>query len=655
MSLKGPPPGEPPLQTRTAIDSTGFSTETERILHLILANVDDLIAVVDLNGRRLYNSPSYKRILGDPKALRGTDSFGDIHPDDRAMVKRVFDETVRTGIGKRIEYRFLLKDGTVRHIESRGNAITNNTGTSQGIVIVARDITERKRSEKESALLHSAVGQISESVIVTTLDGTIEYVNPAFERISGYGGEEVLGRSTRFLKSGFHDNEYYQHLWATLLRGEVWSGRITNTRKDGALYQVETIISPVRDAAGNVVNYIAAQRDVTREQMIERHLYASQRMESLAQLAGGLAHNFNNIMNVLQGSFTLVKSNTKDPDIQRFIALGEGALKRGANAARKLATFAQKEESQLVPLAIGDVIRGLSDELHRTIEKGIAVTCTVEAGAPLCEGDAEKLLHGMLTICINARDAIIARPAASGTGAIAIAVGMIDGREVHRRFPEASAERYLRISIADDGIGMTEEVRQRIFEPFVSSTEMEKGRGFGLALAYATIKNHRGFIEVDSVVDHGSTFSIFLPAIGVGADQPAPPADGVIRGGSETVLVIEDEEALRLLLEAALVARGYTVMMAEDGSQGFQLFREHQNGIDIVLTDMGLPKQSGRDVFTGIRELDPKAKVIFMSGYLDPTLKSRLYAEGATTFIAKPFLLGDILRKIREVLDGETG
>jgi two-component system cell cycle sensor histidine kinase/response regulator CckA len=634
-----------------AEESGGFSSEIERILHLVLANVEDLIAVVDLKGRRLYNSPSYKNLLSDPRDLRGTDSFGEIHPDDRAMVQRVFEETVSSGIGKRIEYRLTRKNGTVRTIESRGNAILDARGKPEKIVIVSRDITDRKLAEKERSLLYSAVEQIAEAIIVTSVDGTIQYVNPAFERMSGYARAEVYGKNPRILKSGVHSREFYHKLWTTLQRGEIWSGQITNKRKDGTLYEEEVVISPVRDGLGSTVNYFGVLRDVTREKEIQRHLFESQKMDSLAQLAGGMANDFNNVMNVIQGTFIVLEEKIDDSELRRVLSLAEKALQRGVNAAKDLGTFARRDEGKFSRIEIADVIGELRKALYRSIEKGISIESELEDGLPPLEADGEKLFQGMLTLCINARDAILALSDPGREGTITLRVVSVDGREVHRRFPEAIAERYLKVSIADNGIGMTDEVRQKIFEPFSGSEGQQERHGLGLAMTYAIVRSHRGFVEVESERGKGTTFAIYLPALYARAEEPARGAGASVRGGSETILVVEDEEVLRQLLEAILVSRGYRVILAADGDRGLALYRQHRRDIHAVLTDMALPKLSGRELFQKILEIDPAAKVIFTSGYVDPTLKSRLYVEGAGGFIPKPFRPEDVLRTVRAALD----
>jgi PAS domain S-box-containing protein len=279
------------------------TSETERLLHLILANIDDLIALLDLNGRRLYNSPSYEAIFGDRDRRRGTDSFEEVHPGDRDMVRKTFRETVETGIGRRIVYRLLGNDGSIRFIESQGNVILDAGGKPEKVIVVGRDITDRVQAEEERNRLLSVVEQAYEAIVLTDAAGTIQYVNPAFERFTGYTREEAIGKNPRILKSGTQTDEFYREMWTTLLRGDVWSGNIVNKRKDGSKYREEMVISPVRDANGTVVNYAALKRDTTLESQMEDQLRQAQKMESLRELAGGIAHDFNNILNVILGAF----------------------------------------------------------------------------------------------------------------------------------------------------------------------------------------------------------------------------------------------------------------------------------------------------------------------------------------------------------------
>ncbi|HUI11025.1 MAG TPA: PAS domain S-box protein [Bacteroidota bacterium] len=626
------------------------TSETERLLHLILANIDDLIAVLDLEGRRLYNSPSYESIFGPRNKLRGTDSFEEVHPDDRAMVRDIFRDTVRTGVGRRIVYRLVGKDGNVRSIESQGNVIRDAEGKPEKVIVVGRDITDRVRAEEERSRLFSAVEQAHEAIIITDAAGTILFVNPAFEKLTGYTREEALGKNPRFLKSGVQGNEFYREMWATLLRGEVWTGRLINVRKDGSRYQEEMVISPVRDSSGTVVNYAAVKRDTTLESQMAEQLRQAQKMESLRQLAGGISHDFNNILNVILGTFTLMRTKVKgDAAAEKYLKMGENAVQRGSDVGKRLAMFAQADISQHIPLALGGVVRDAAASIGDSIEKTIRVETLIGAELPLVQASQPQLYQSLLTLGLHARDAVVAAhtpDAVIGFGAVTV-----DGRAVHELHPGATARTYVRLTISDNGPVMPEEKRQRIFEPFLKSDPAEGARGLALATVYSVVKSHHGFIDVASEEGRGTTFTIYLPAIHVEAEPSGEGEAEGVAGGTETVLVVEDEEALRVLLEEVLRSRGYTVLSAADGVDGLESYAAHTDEIAAVIADMGLPRQSGFEMFEKIRQLNPRAKVILASGYLSPELKSKLFVAGAKAFIPKPFQTNDVLRKLREILD----
>lgn len=626
------------------------TSETERLLHLILANIDDMIAVLDLNGVRLYNSPSYEAILGARDRLRGTNSFEEVHPGDRELVRNTFRETLETGVGRRIVYRLLGKDGSIRFIESQGNVIRDAEGKPEKVIVVGRDITDRVRTEEERTRLFSVVEQAHEAILITDAGGTIQYANPAFERISGYTRQEVIGQNPRILKSGTQTAEFYREMWATLSRGEVWSGTVVNKRKDGSKYHEEMVISPVRDAGGTVVNYAAVKRDTTLETQMEERLRQAQKMESLRELSAGIAHELNNILNVILGTFTLLRTNLKaDPVADKYLKMGENAVQRGVEVGKRLSMFAQVDSTRHIPIDVAGLLREVEGSLQSSIEKTIRVETLSGPDMPLIQASQPQLYQSLLTLGVNSRDAIVS--ARTSDGLITFQATTVDGRSVHELFHGATARNYVRVTVSDNGSGMEEKKRQRIFEPFVNSEQPEAHRGLGLATVYSIVRGHHGFIDVSSEKGHGTTFSIYLPAIHVEAETPGAPEAGIVPGGTETILVVEDEDVLRLLIEEALRGKGYAVLSAADGVAGFEVYAQHSNDIHAVIADMGLPKQSGYEMFSKIMEINPRARVILSSGYLSPELKSKLFVAGAKEFIPKPFKTSDVLRKLREVLD----
>jgi len=530
--------------------------------------------------------------------------------------------------------------------------LRDGSGIVIGSLAIYADITQRKRAEEDRARLSYAVEQAAESIVITDRDGTILYVNPAFERVTGYTREEALGKNPRLLKSGKHEAAFYEEMWSVLRRGDVWTGHISNKRKDGSLYDEEMVISPVRDHSSNIINYVAVKRDITHELDIERQLLQSQKMESLGQLAGGIAHDFNNVLGVVDGSLTILKSRVPDPEAQRYIEMAEGAISRGADVAQRLLTFSRKEGYELAPLSLSSIVDDLTKVLESTIEKTITFTTQVPPDLPPILGNQGQLYQVLLNLCLNARDAIMDPRTGRSGGTITLAASTIAPDRISEQLKVSSAGQYIELTVTDTGCGMTEEVQRKVFDPFFTTKPPGKGTGLGLAVVYGVVKSHKGFIDVKSEPGKGTSFHLYLPAaLHKPEAQPTKEDEEDPRTGSETILVVEDDLALRSLLTELLRMNGYTVMIAVDGEQAMELYSAHKATIGAVIADLGLPRMSGEDLLKKIIEQNLGARVIIASGYMEPSQKSRLYLAGAKAFIQKPYKGTSLLKALREVLD----
>ncbi len=626
---------------------------SERRFRSLVEAIPDWIWETDAAGRYTYASPKVKDLLGfEPAEVLGKRPRDFMHPPDaNEFGIQMMSFASRGENFSGFQNRHVTKDGRTVVLETSGVPVFDDKGRFRGYRGIDRDVTSRKHGEEERARLKMAVDQAAESIVITETDGRIVYVNPAFETITGYGRSEVLGKTPRILNSGKHDPGYIAAMWGTITRGEVWSGHMTNRRKDGSLYEEEMVISPVRDSSGAVVNFVAVKRDMTHELEMERRLRQSQKMESLGQLAGGIAHDFNNVLGVIQGGLALLKSRVTDPSYMRYIEISESAVNRGADVAKRLLTFSREGQIQLRPLALADVVDELIRVLEHSIEKTVEIVTDIPPDLPIIQGDAGQLYQMLLNLCINARDAILQPEGARKTGRITIAAATLSGEVVRRNFKDAIAPTYIRVSVSDTGSGMTDEVKGRIFEPFFTTKPPGKGTGLGLAVVYGIVKSHFGIIDLETCPGEGTTFHIYLVAYPEGKLVAPEMKSEAIIGGAETILVVEDEEALRNLLTELLQSYGYTVLQAEDGISGLETFTRHRGEIKAVITDMGLPRMSGQDLFTRIRSIDPSARVVLASGYLDPELKSHLFNLGAKAFLQKPYQPADILRLIRGVID----
>ncbi len=565
-----------------------------------------------------------------------------IAPDSLAVVLGHISENYEG----QYEHFLLRKDGSTFPVESHARTMMWRGRTMR--VTVLLDISERKHAEEQLQKLSLAVGQSTASIVITDTKGNIEYVNPKFTQVTGYTLEEAIGKNPRILKSGETSPEEYKRLWEMISSGKAWRGEFHNKKKNGELFWEMASISPVKNKDNVITNFVAVKEDITERKKLEEQVRQAQKMESIGTLAGGIAHDFNNILGIILGHSTLMERFKEDPqNLSRSIQAITNATQRGAGIVKQLLTIARKTEALFENVSVNDIIREIIKLLDETFPKTITISTSLQQDLPLIVADAGQIHQVLLNLCVNARDAMPNR------GTLSISTRIIEGEAVSSRFLKATARQYVQIEIADTGTGMDEATRQRVFEPFFTTKGLGKGTGLGLAVVFGIIGHHGGFIDVRSAPREGTTFAVYLPIPERALEEPRPARKSidVIAGGTETILVIEDEEMLRNLAKAILISKGYQVLTAEDGMLGVEMYRSHQDKIAVILSDIGLPSLSGQDVLKRIREINPKAKVVMASGFFDPNTKSEMYKSGARHFIQKPYLPDEVLQTIREVID----
>ena len=510
-----------------------------------------------------------------------------------------------------------------------------------------RDITERKRVEAAHIRLATAVEQASEAIVITDVQGNIVYTNPAFEKITGYTRAEALDKNPRILKSGKHDIAFYREMWATIKRGEAWHGRMINKRKDGSQFEEDATISPVRDASGKVVNYVAVKRDVTREVQLEAQFRQSQKMEAFGLLAGGVAHDFNNLMSVVMGySDIWLMKLPLDAPIRGPLKAIRTAGERAADLTKQLLAFSRQTILEPKILDLNTVVREMEKMLKRLIGEDIHFTSILNPAIPRIRIDPGQLGQVFMNLCVNARDAM------PRGGSLTIETRTTDFDETYvNEHPGAKHGRQVVLAVSDTGTGMPPEIVARIFEPFFTTKEVGKGTGLGLAVVYGVVTQSGGFIQVGSKVDVGTTFTLYFPAT-LDEVQAAGGSEQILEySGIETILVVEDEESLCEIAAETLKSFGYKVLKAHSGPDALKLVSAHGGTIDLILTDVVMPKMSGRELAESLKQKLPALKVIFMSGYTDDSVVRHGVHHEKVPFLQKPFAPFDLLKKVREELD----
>jgi len=509
------------------------------------------------------------------------------------------------------------------------------------------DITERKRVEAESKRLMAAITQTGEVIVMTDAQGTIQFVNPAFERTTGYSREEAIGQNSRFLKSGEQDEQLYRNLWDTISDGRTWTGRLVNKRKDGSIYTEEATISPVRDASGSIINYVAVQRDITEHLRLSAQFQQAQKMEAVGLLAGGVAHDYNNMLTVITGYAELALGKV-DPTHQLHSELEQilNAARRSTDITKQLLAFARKQTINPVVIDLNDNVESMLKMLRRLIGEDINLAWIPAEDLYPVKLDPIQVNQILANLCVNARDAI------TDIGKVTLETGNATFDEAYCSYNAGYViGDYALLAVSDDGCGMDKRILSQIFEPFFTSKEMGHGTGLGLSTVYGIIKQNNGFINVYSEPGKGTTFRMYFPRHANGTVMPQREAKAEIPLSlGETVLVVEDEPTILVVEKMLLEGLGYRVLTANTPGEALMQAREHAREIHLVITDVVMPEMNGRVLAERLQALHPTMKILFMSGYTADVIAHRGVLDEGVNFIQKPFSMKELAVKVREAL-----
>jgi len=611
----------------------------------ITENVADLIVVLDKEGRRVYNNPAYRSLLGDPEALRGTLSFDEIHPADRERMKRVFAETLRTGIGQRAEYRFLLKDGSVRYIESQGSVIRDQQGEVTNVLVVSRDVTERRKKDERIREQASLLDQARDAIFVTDLDGVVTYWNAQAEALLGWTRAEVVNHHVEPLL--FPDGEFDRGPICKKLREEGrWQGELRPKTKQGGTLIVESRWTLVHGEDGQPTSVLFINTDVTEQRRVEAQFLRAQRMESIGTLAGGIAHDLNNVLTPILVAAQVLQANNRDPDSAELLRTIEKSAIHGAGLVKQVLLFARGSEGERIALQLKHLIAEMARLLRETLPKSIEVRTRIEAGLGAVIGDATQLNQVLMNLAINARDAM------PQGGLLEISARNLPVDEAFAsRHPGLKPGPHVCISVSDTGTGIPPEVIDRIFDPFFTLKPQGKGTGLGLSTVIGIVKGHGGVVWVRSELGKGTTFDVCLPAqpLEVRIASTDTPST-IVRGQGQGILIIDDEQVIRDVFLSILRHYGYRVHEASNGRQGVEFYARHRDEIDLVIVDVMMPGMDGIATIRELRKINPAVKALVVSGMLD---NDRLDHNGDlrnVELLRKPVMAETLLGKVTSLL-----
>lgn len=627
---------------------------SEERFRQVAESADEWIWEVDSTGMYTYSSPVVETILGySADELVGKKYFYDLFlPEEAQRLKELSFSMM--GQGKYFTgfiNRNLKKNGDIAIIESSGVAMLDQEGNIIGCRGVDKDITDRFRSEQEYRRLFTAIESTAGSVVVTDAGGVIQYVNPAFEKITGYQSEEVIGKNPSFLASGKHDKVFYKKLWDTLTRGEVWSGVILNKKKDGSLIHEEGSISPVKDVDGKIINYVKVSRDVSKEIELQKQLIQSQKMEAIGTLAGGIAHDFNNILFAITGNTELaLQAIPEDSRISSNLKRVLGAANRATDMVKQILAFSRQDKPEHQPIDITPIIKESIKFLRASIPATIEINSSVQPNLPKILGDPTQIHQVLINLSVNAAHAM---RDTKGVLTISLRPIHLDHEFVANRLSVAPGD-YVNLTVSDTGCGIAADVLDRIFEPYFTTKLKGEGTGFGLSIVHTIVQGHGGFVSVQSDPGRGSTFNVYLPVIQESAEtQVQSRKSDTVRGGTENILVVDDEAILVDVGKSIFESLGYSVIAVSDPVEALEIFRNAPDEFDLVFTDLAMPKLPGDELTREIRSIRNDIPVIICTGLSQSLTKEKLDELGIRAVLEKPLLKKEMARVVRNVLDSK--
>ncbi|MEW6262542.1 MAG: PAS domain S-box protein [Thermodesulfobacteriota bacterium] len=616
----------------------------------IFENAVEGIFQSTVEGRFITVNPALARMLGYESAAELMETVTDIgrqlfvDPENRMEAMRQLEEHGSVSL---FETQFLRRDGSKIWVSISNRTVRDADGGLLYYEGLLQDITERKRAEEEHARLFTAIEQAAEGVFITDPEGIIRYVNPAFEHITRYRRSEILGQSTGIIESGKHDRAFMKKIIETLRRGEVWSGRITGKKKDGAFYEAEVTASPVKDETDEIINYVILHRDVTREAKLETRLRQAQKVEAIGTLAGGIAHDFNNILTAIIGYTQMALTRIPEdsparPELNQVVK----ASSRATELVKQILSFSRQIEQERKPVSVApivvEVLKLLRSSIPSTIEIRYNLALPPEGAFILA--DPIQIHQLLMNLCTNAAQAMRVRG-----GVLSVNLSLVEAKAYleHQDLPPGP---YVRFEVRDTGEGMEEKIMERIFDPYFTTKGPGEGTGLGLTVVQGIVKNHGGAISVFSEPGLGSVFYVFFPRIGGELDLKTDEMESAYTG-RERILFLDDEQDLADLGKEMLESLGYKVTATTDSLEALEIFRARPEAFDLVITDMTMPALNGLDLAKALLEVRTDTPIIICTGYSQLLDNDLAREAGIKELLMKPYKVTSMARTIRQVLD----
>lgn len=605
----------------------------------------DIIFTLTAQGIITSLNPAFGRITGwKPDEWIGKHFLDLVQPDDAVAAREIFSRTLRGA--KTLPFELRILSAAKEYVVGEFTVTLRSLqGAKQELLGIGCDVTERKRAEaklREQAVL---IDMVPNAIVVRDLNDRITLWNAGAELLYGWASGEVLGKLPA--EVAYKENaEGYGVAKKVLFESGQWQGKLQQVTKSGKPITVESRWMLVRNEAGEPDAILVVNTDITEKKKLEQQFLRAQRMESIGTLAGGIAHDLNNVLSPILLSVQILQKHITNELSQRMLTTLEASARRAADLVKQVLTFARGIEGERVEIQLRHLVGEIERIVNDTFPKAIQLRTMIPKDLWTLSGDATQLHQILLNLCVNARDAM------PNGGILKVrAENIVLDKQFAAMYPDASAGPYILLEVSDTGFGIPAAIKEKIFEPFFTTKDIGKGTGLGLSTVLAIVKSHNGFIDVSSDAGRGANFKIYLPAIPASESKASvQSAEELPSGNGEVVLVVDDEVSIRHITKETLEAYGYNVLTASDGTEAVAHYAQRSPKIDVVITDVLMPIMDGLSTIRALQKMNPKIKIIAASGLaLNKNMvdTSELNVE---TFLSKPFTAEQLLKTLAAVL-----
>ncbi len=621
----------------------------ERRIYDMLENVKLLTVILDTKGNITFCNDYLLQLTGWLREeVLGCNWFSTFYPEDARSAALVYyaELKAKTGTALYKEQPLITRSGGTRIIFWNNTVLKDEQGKIIGTASIGEDITERKAAEADRMRMAAAFDQADEIIVITDAEGIIQHVNPAFENITGFTRNEVIGQKPSIVKSGEQDEEFYMDLWDTISSGNVWKGHFINKKKNGFLYDEDATISPIKDEGGAITNYVAVKRDSTQEIRLESQLRQAQKMEAIGTLAGGIAHDFNNILGAIFGftelSLVEIEHETSCYENLQQVLL---AANRARDLVKQILTFSRRTEHEKKPLQVSLIIKEALKFMRASLPSTIEIRQHIQSSSDIVQADPTQVHQILMNLCTNANHAMRERGGVLDVTLCDVDISSPEASGLHDVAPGP----FLKLTVQDNGPGIERETLERIFEPYFTTKEQGEGTGLGLAVVHGIVKNLGGDITVETEIDKGTTFDVYLPKF-CQTIAPEPPSAITTLAGTERILLIDDEPALVRAGQKMLERLGYAVLSTTDASEAFEAFKKAPYSFDVVIADKTMPGMTGFELASALKLIRPDIHIIICTGYSESDDRDKAQELGVDDFILKPIRTRILAESVRKVL-----